>query len=199
MYLNGKDTEIIWNRILENKVLKDGLKASKGKPHKVFEIMQHAYYWNIRLCANRCLEGWCENTFSDLGDEHTIKLLTKTMEQVVCLMSCLAGVTPNEFKTMFPIKKDFKQRGCLNYWSTMEMLKDFPLDEHIGDGNVTRFLIEYCNDYVEDFILYYMEIVDLVRALDGLPSVISDILKLNIKPRLFSIVEILNDIDNIEN
>jgi hypothetical protein len=85
----------------------------------------------------------------------------------------MGQLTPKEFRTVFPIKKEYDGHhyGIKDYHSTMEELEKIGMDTHIGE-NVQSLLFDYHNRYVIRFNVFKMMVVDRIRACQGLPSMV---------------------------
>ncbi|ALX88128.1 hypothetical protein [Lacticaseibacillus paracasei] len=76
------------------------------------------------------------------------------MEEV---LTSVGGLTPREFMGIFPIEKtyDGKKYGCKDYFSTMlDSINANGIDKPIGEP--FKFLMEYWNDDVSDFMVNMM-------------------------------------------
>lgn len=82
-------------------------------------------------------------------------------------------LTPNEFRTVFPIKKEYdgQRDGFKDYHSTMEELKKIGMDTPIGE-HVQSLLFDYQNRHVIHFNVFKMMVVDKLRAYNGEPSMV---------------------------
>ncbi|MCL2859997.1 MAG: hypothetical protein FWF46_05480 [Oscillospiraceae bacterium] len=71
-------------------------------------------------------------------------------------------LTPNEFMTIFPIRKDYKSGkfGCKDYFYTVEKINEIGAGSIIGSKNVDKFLWDYSNDEVCEFVVNYMSIIN---------------------------------------
>jgi hypothetical protein len=85
----------------------------------------------------------------------------------------MGHLTPNEFMTVFPIKKEYDghRYGVKDYHSTMEELEKIGMDTQIGE-NVQSLLFDYQNKHVVEFNVFKMVVVDRIRACQGQPSMV---------------------------
>jgi hypothetical protein len=89
-----------------------------------------------------------------------------SMQQVKIYFSVF---TYRDFMNLFPIRKEYDgdKTGCRDYYSTIKYLKQYNLDEKIGN-NVDHLIFEYVNDDIEKFCFRDMECVsDLMEATTG--------------------------------
>lgn len=93
-----------------------------------------------------------------------IKYKFQLMQQIKIYLSVF---TYRDFMNMFPIRKEYDDNGCKDYYSTIEYLKQYNLDEKIGN-NIDHLLWEYVNDDIEKFCSRDMECLsDVMEATTG--------------------------------
>jgi hypothetical protein len=85
----------------------------------------------------------------------------------------MGQLTPNEFMTVFPIKKEYdgQRGGFKDFHSTMEELETIGMDTPIGE-HVQSLLFDYQNRHVIHFNVFKMMVVDRIRACQGQPSMV---------------------------
>jgi hypothetical protein len=92
----------------------------------------------------------------------------------------IAGLTPNEFMTVFPVDKryDGDRYEVKDYFSTMEELREIGMDTNIGE-NVYSLLFDYQNRHVRKFNVFKFNVLDCFRACRGEPSIMEAFLAEN--------------------
>ena len=77
-------------------------------------------------------------------------------------------ITFKQFINLFPIEKSFDgyKWECKDYWSTMDYLKDFDLNDFIGE-NVDELLSNYYNSDIINFCVMQMLVYDRIARMQG--------------------------------
>lgn len=88
----------------------------------------------------------------------------------------ISNLTYNEFINMFPITKDFdgKKFESKDYYSTIEYLDDFNLDEKIDD--VQSFFWNYYNTQLMNYAIKEMLIYDRILKYQSRPTLLEGFL-----------------------
>lgn len=62
------------------------------------------------------------------------------------------------FVTTFPVTKDYDGEtwGCKDYFTTMELLKQYDMDKSIGEDKIFKFLYDYQNEYLHRIMILKM-------------------------------------------
>lgn len=92
------------------------------------------------------------------------------------IMSYMALLTPTEFIRLFPIPKEYdgKKYSVKDYFSTIERLKKYPLDEEIGEDKIIEFLMEYYNGDIIKFEVKKLCLISYIRRLNGQKGVMEE-------------------------
>lgn len=93
----------------------------------------------------------------------------------------LSLLTPEEFERTFPIIKEYggEKYGVKNYFFTKSRLKEYKAGEPIIEsGDIDELLFDYQNNDIRFFMLAEMECFDVLRRLEGLPSMMEEFARL---------------------
>lgn len=92
------------------------------------------------------------------------------------IMSYMATLTPTEFVRLFPIPKkyDGEKYSVKDYFSTIETLKEYPMDQEIGEDKIMEFLMEYYNPDIINFEVKKMSLISYIRRLNGQKGVMEE-------------------------
>lgn len=103
------------------------------------------------------------------------------------IMSYMATLTPTEFVRLFPIPKEYdgEKYSMKDYFSTMEMLKEYPADEEIGEDKIMEFLMDYYNHDIIEFEVKKLSIISYIRRLNGQKGVMEEFCSENGIPTYF--------------
>lgn len=150
------------------------------------------------MALNRLLQKIekCKNEQQTLDKETTIKLIFLSVKAFCAMkndgltmdeaevrfnamsdiMSYMALLTPTEFVQLFPIPKEYDgEKYCQkDYFSTMEMLKEYPVDEEIGEDKIMEFLMEYYNWDIIKFEVEKLSLMSYIRRLNGQKGVMEE-------------------------
>jgi len=87
---------------------------------------------------------------------------------VQLVKSCMACLTPKEFVNLFPITKEYDgdKWEVKDYYSTIEVLKEYSVNEPLGD-KVDELLWDYQNNDIRFFMLEAMSLMSDIRHLQG--------------------------------
>lgn len=88
---------------------------------------------------------------------------------VIEIIGNMVGLlTPREFMQMFPIEKEFdgEKYECKDYFYTVNYIEEFGIDTIIGD-KASEFLMEYWNWDVNEYMVYWMSVVNRMHMLQG--------------------------------
>ena len=89
----------------------------------------------------------------------------------------LSLLTPEEFERMFPIEKEYDggKYGIKDYFFTKKILRKYEKEKPIIEsGNVDELLFDYQNNDIRLFILTGITCVNVLRRLEGLPSIMEE-------------------------
>ena len=95
----------------------------------------------------------------------------------------LAHLTPRQLLNTFPPTKDYdgERYECKDYFSTMEAVRAFPMDEPIGADGIDHLLWDYMNPTISVFMAQRMSLVDSFLKSQGKPGMIESFF--GIKPK----------------
>ncbi|ADQ41590.1 hypothetical protein Calkr_2125 [Caldicellulosiruptor acetigenus I77R1B] len=87
------------------------------------------------------------------------------------IIQMISTITPKEFITIFPVKKNFKghKYQTKDYFTTIEQLKKFDMDKPIGE-KVIELLWDYVNDDITEFLVNYLLAASRLRKFEGKSS-----------------------------
>jgi hypothetical protein len=90
----------------------------------------------------------------------------------------MSGLTPRELTRLFPIEKYYDGNKCgdKDYFYTIDIIKKMGMDAIIGE-NVSELLFDYQNKYIRKYALFKMNIVDILRKLQGQSSMVGEFMK----------------------
>nr|DAR47125.1 MAG TPA: hypothetical protein [Caudoviricetes sp.] len=88
----------------------------------------------------------------------------------------MANMTPHQMLTTFPLDKVYygERLQCKDYFTSMEMVNTFPPDEPIREDNIDRFLWDYNNCHIREFILVELMTLDNIRKQRGEKSMLEE-------------------------
>lgn len=101
---------------------------------------------------------------------------TRTLEQteakftLACFIAdTLAMLTPHEFIQVFPVHKryDGYKLEMKDYLSTMEAVKEYDMNAPIGDDKIGKFLWDYYNWDITEFVVEKMCVASNLRRFQG--------------------------------
>lgn len=92
----------------------------------------------------------------------------------------IGKLTPHEFMTVFPIKKDFdgEKWAMKDYFSTMKYIEKIGLHNKIGE-NASEFLMEYHNRDVMMFIVRSFSTLSDLRRFEGKQGIMEEWAQMN--------------------
>ncbi len=84
------------------------------------------------------------------------------------IMGYLSELTPQELMIVFPITKkyDGHQYESKDYFTTIEDIKKYPVNEPIGRGNIFSLLWDYWNWDLNLFLVEYMSVMSDLNRLE---------------------------------
>jgi hypothetical protein len=105
----------------------------------------------------------------------TVQELDDCLTYITLINKKIKELTFNEIINMFPIKKDFdgKKFESKDYFSTIEYLKQFNLDEKIGE-EVNEFFWNYYNNILIGYSVKELMLYDMYRIIDGKESFMAE-------------------------
>lgn len=88
----------------------------------------------------------------------------------------MANMTPRQMLSAFPLDKVYygERLQCKDYFTSMEMVNTFPLDEPIGEDNIDSFLWEYNSFHVREFVIVELMLLDDMRHQRGERSMLEE-------------------------
>ncbi|MFD1136726.1 hypothetical protein ACFQ3D_12125 [Paenibacillus urinalis] len=106
------------------------------------------------------------------------ELLEKTFERMYFLKMVAATLTPNEFENVFPITKNYDgiRYGAKDYFFTKKSFEKIGEDKIIGK-DIHRFMWDYQNEIVNDFIVNEISIASSVRKFQGGKGIMEEFLE----------------------
>lgn len=143
------DTHVAYIRMYEERAERYANGETDVLPSMVFAGLR---------CFNRL-------DFKKIGWEkaHRVERLTSGM---------LAKLTPRQLLNTFPPTKAFdgEKYQSKDYFSTMEAVRAFSLDEPIGDDRLFDLLWDYVNPTISVYMVKRMSVMDLFLESQGKPS-----------------------------
>lgn len=115
------------------------------------------------------------------------ELVAKQFSILSSIDSMVGLLTPREFMELFPIEKDFDgaKYECKDYFYTMNYVKEFGVDTVIGD-KASEFLMEYCNWDINEYMCYWMGVVNRMHMLQGGKDILLEFMEeQGVTPRTF--------------
>lgn len=106
----------------------------------------------------------------------SMQIARNNFEFADSIQSLMGLLTPKQFESLFPIKKDFDghKYECKDYFYTRKYIDNLEQDKPIGADKIPRLLWAYVNDELMDFSLEIMDYIDNIRRLNGEPSCIEE-------------------------
>lgn len=127
---------------------------------------EKAVFWGVRR-FNRF--NYHECSYADL------KIAINEFEFI---KNIIRTFTYRQMMMLFPIEKDYSGRKyeCKDYYSTMEYLEQFDLDDVIGD-NVDEFFFNYYNCKIINFSVFELCTFDRIARLESKPGLLERFLE----------------------
>lgn len=164
-------------------VIKGGRKQTEQKQKKKREILKRSYF---RMFRNGIMFGTKDDVNSTVFcgvkyfgfinakelDEEELEILFQSnmvLERIMSLM------TYREFITTFPITKEYdgEKYQMKDYFSVMEYLKQFNLDQVIGT-DIDELLMEYYNSDILRYQVQKWMLVDRLKRMNGEKSMMEE-------------------------
>lgn len=142
----------LYLRALSNNI-QDRLKDEEDR-----DLLKQSVFYSVKVMNNKSDPVDYDEANSDFKMFGAIKMM---IEQV----------TPNEFISMFPIKKEFDghKYEVKDYFYVMEYINTLKRDKPIQNAN--SFMFEYCNDDIKEFVIKMMMNLSHLRQMQGKPSI----------------------------
>ena len=89
-----------------------------------------------------------------------------------------AQITPRELTQIYPIAKSYdgNKYGTVDYFSTMEKLEEFGMNELITDDKVMDLLFNYDNAHIREYGCTKLCVISDLRRCEGHPGLAEEYL-----------------------
>ncbi len=84
----------------------------------------------------------------------------------------IGQITPRELTRIYPIAKSYdgNKYGTVDYFSTMEKLEEFGMDEPITEDKVMDVLFNYDNKHICEYVCTMLSVISGLRRCEGYPG-----------------------------
>lgn len=97
----------------------------------------------------------------------TAKLIEARFTLIDLIMDALSELTPQELMIIFPITKNYDghKYQSKDYFTTIEDIKKYPVNEPIGRDNIVSLIWDYWNWDLNFFLVEYMSVMSDINCL----------------------------------
>ena len=158
------DYLLIYNRIILKK-LTEAIMLDYVAP----EVRKQLIYYYVKEIPLRYNESGRITNSQDLDDLYT------TIEYTDHL---IGQITPRELTQIYPIAKSYDgdKYGTVDYFSTMEKLEEFGMDELITKDRVMDVLFNYDNTHIRKYGCTKLCVISDLRRCEGHPGLAEEYL-----------------------
>ena len=160
------DYLLIYNRIIFKK-LTEAMTLGYVDP----EVRKQLIYYSVKAIPLKYNEH-C-NTSGRITDKKALDDLYATIEYTDHL---IGQITPRELIQIYPIEKSYdgKKYGTVDYFSTMEQLEEFGMNELITDDKVMDVLFNYDNTHIRNYGCAKFSVISDLRRCEGHPGLVEE-------------------------
>ena len=157
------DYLLIYNRIIFEK-LTQAATLDYVEP----EIRKQLIYYYVKEIPLRYNER--SNAAGRITDKKALNDVYSTIRFAAHL---IGQVTPRELIKIYPIKKSYdgNKYGTVDYFSTMENLENFGMDEPITEDKVFDMLFNYDNEHICEYVCTMLCVISGLRRCEGQPGI----------------------------
>ena len=152
----------IYNRVIFEKIT-EALMLGYVDP----EVKKQLIYYYVKEIPLRYNEH--SNVSGHITDRKDLDDLYTTIEYTDHLIS---QITPRELTQIYPIEKSYdgNKYGTVDYFSTMDQLEEFGMDEPITEDKVMDVLFGYDNIHILKYMSIKLSVISGLRRCEGHPG-----------------------------
>ena len=156
------DYLLIYNRIILKK-LTEAIMLDYVAP----EVRKQLIYYYVKEIPLRY------NESGPIMDRKTLDDLYTTIEYTDHL---IGHITPRDLTQIYPIEKSYdgNKYGTVDYFSTMEKLEEFGMDEPITQDRVIDVLFGYDNKHICEYVCTMLSVISGLRRCEGHPGIMEE-------------------------
>ena len=162
------DYLVIYSRIILKK-LTEAIMLGYVDP----EVRKQLIYYSVKSIPLKYDEH--ANEFGRITDKKALDNLYATIQHTDHL---IGQITPRELTQIYPIAKSYdgNKYGTVDYFSTMEKLEEFGMNELITDDKVMDLLFNYDNAHIREYGCTKLCVISDLRRCEGHPGLAEEYL-----------------------
>ena len=135
------------------------------------EVRKQLIYYSVKAIPLKYSEH--SNESGRITDSQDLDDLYTTIKYTDHL---IGQITPWELTQIYPIEKSYdgNKYGTVDYFSTMEQLEEFGMDEPITEDKVMDVLFGYDNAHILEYTYIKLSVISDLRRCEGHPGLLEE-------------------------